>query len=539
MPVKSILSNAFVVVDKARGKLFSKAYAQTPSPLSDRLIDIAYKLDDRNAIASYKKGLHYAQRENWTEALNAYQDTLQSKAPPPHSFYHHYGLTLLKVGAEAMAKQAFQMSLHHLPEAYWSAYELGLIHHKTGQFAEAEKCFRFVIEQSADHDWAYFYLGQTLLAQGADQHGDEAIDMFLKYAERRPNDPAPYQLLRTATLSKKIVIENCVSRIERLVEKHPDAYNARWGLAWIKSTLSQSDEATALFKELSIEYLRVQKPEITAFVDPTHEPLPPSFIIIGPAKSGAMSLFNWISQHPKMTPPVQNEVRFLDRYYECGFDWYESHFPPVSQNAGVISGEASPSYLLHAKQATVLKEKYPKIKLVVLHRNPVKRAYSHFQMQKRMGHPYDSWSEYIRLELGQLNGRLPSKEVDFSQIKTLLVRSCILPQLQQWLDVFPAEQMLVINSEAMFADPQSAVDMMTEFLGLDSFELPTFDPVNQDYYRPMSAKLENYLTTWFEPHERQLKAFLQEHQLTKLPKDRVSTNQLSVISEQYPLITNH
>ena len=85
------------------------------------------------------------------------------------------------------------------------------------------------------------------------------------------------------------------------------------------------------------------------------------------------------------------------------------------------------------------------------------------------------------------------------------------------------DQMLVLKSEEMFASPQRAVDLVTRFLDLERFELSEFKNTNLDNNRPMSAKLEKYLTSWFEPHERELESFLQEHQLTKLPQDRSST----------------
>ena len=522
MPVKSILSKAFVAVDKAQGKIFSNFNHQTPSSLSNRLIEIGYKLDDRNTLATYKKGVQHAQRENWTEALNAYQDTLQCKQPPPFSFYHHYGLTLLNVGAEVMAKQAFQMSLYYLPDAYWSAYELGKIHLKSAQYSEAAKCFRHVIKHSSECDRAYLYLADSLLAQGAKQYGDEVIELYLEFSERRPNDPVGYCSLKESAVFSKLVQPKHLSRVEKLTRKYPDAIYPKWLLAWIKSQQLQSKAAASLFQEVSKSHLRLQKPEIEDFIYSSYPPLPPSFMFLGPTCSGSSNLFDWLSQHSQIAPPMQQEIDFFSRFYDCGFEWYESHFPRVNQNAGLISCESSSSYFQYAKQATVLIEKYPKIKFIVLYRNPVKRAHSDFYMQKRKGFHNKSWSETVRLELEQLNGKLPSKEVDFSQTTSLLAHSCILPQLQQWLEVVPAEQMLVLKSEEMFASPQRAVDLVTRFLDLERFELSEFKNTNLDNNRPMSAKLEKYLTSWFEPHERELESFLQEHQLTKLPQDRSS-----------------
>ncbi|MFK7801964.1 MAG: sulfotransferase [Anaerolineae bacterium] len=541
MPVKIILSRAFLALEKTQAKIRFAKNSKRPSALSDRLIDAAYKLDNRNALATYKKGLKQAERKNWTEALNAYQDTLQCKEPPPPSFYHHYGITLLAVGAEVMAKQAFQMSLYYLPDAYWSAYELGLIHFKLAQYAEAEKCFRHVIKLSADHEWSHLHLAHTLVAGRGKDFIDEAIELYLKFADQQPDNPAAYHPLRNSGIFPRLISQHHISKVNKLVEKYPDAQYPKWLLGWIKSALLQTDEAISLFKEVSLTRLQLNNPQFQHLINLDQSSLPPAFIIIGPSKTGTSSLFDWLSKHPQIAPPLQKEVRFLNNYFEQGFDWYQSHFPPISQSSksdtpiygpdnpefwqnrstvGPITGEASPAYLPYAKHAAALKEKYPNLKLIVLHRNPVKRAFSNFQMLKRSGHSHGVWSDFVKGELDQLGDRQLSKETDFSQVNSLLARSCILPQLQQWLDVFPVDQMLVLNSEKMFANPQQTIDRMTQFLGLDRFKLTEFENVNPGRYRPMSPKLEKYLTNWFAPHEQELATYLKEHQLMTLPKNR-------------------
>lgn len=520
MFLKSILSKSLISLDNIYGKLFSTIETQNQSCLSDRLIEFAYRLDDRNAIATYKQGVKLAEKKKWTPALNAFQDTLQCKQLPPPSFYHHYGVTLLQVGAEVMAKQAFEMSLYHLPKAYWSAYELGLIYFRSGKFSEAEKCFRIVVKESKAYDSAFLHLAHSLLAQGYESHGDEAIMMYLEFAERRPNDPTPFQQLKNQTLFSSLTQEKHLSRVKQLVEKHPDAHHPLWLLGWIKSEQRKVGEAIDLFKRVSTIRLLQERPKMQTLLDPQSRPLPPTFIIIGAERSGTSSLFEWLSQHPKIISPIQKRVDFINNFVDCGVDWYQSHFPQVQPAAGFISGESSPAYLQFARRAPILKEHYPKMKLIVLHRDPVKRAFSHYQRQIHMGLSLGSWSNVVRAELDLLAEQLPDKDYDFSKQKSLLAMGCVLPQLEQWLDVFPAEQMLVIKSESMFAKPQYALDKVVQFLELPFFELPEFKNVNPGHSRPMSAKLEKYLTNWFEPHEQALDTFLKQHQLMKVPAQR-------------------
>src|SRR5262245_16433943 len=90
----------------------------------------------------------------------------------------------------------------------------------------------------------------------------------------------------------------------------------------------------------------------------------PDFLIIGAAKSGTTSLYRYLVKHPHVRRARRKEIRFFDREYAQGANWYRAHFPlalrkrwETLRHGGFATGEASPSYLYYphaAKRAHAL-----------------------------------------------------------------------------------------------------------------------------------------------------------------------------------------
>ena len=112
----------------------------------------------------------------------------------------------------------------------------------------------------------------------------------------------------------------------------------------------------------------------------------PDFVIIGAMKSGTTSLYDFVVRHPAITPASRKEVQYFSFWHDLGKLWYRSNFPTdlsrrrfykkTGQN--LLSGEASPDYLFHPEVPGRMKELLPDVKLIVILRNPVDRAYSHY-----------------------------------------------------------------------------------------------------------------------------------------------------------------
>ena len=119
----------------------------------------------------------------------------------------------------------------------------------------------------------------------------------------------------------------------------------------------------------------------------------PDFLIIGIAKSGTTSLYGLISAHPHVIPAQSKEVHYFtdSRNYEMGTLRYRARFPSVPYKRclavrygqKILSGEASSTYLFHPMVPSRVKALLPDVRLIVILRNPVDRAYSEYHMQVR------------------------------------------------------------------------------------------------------------------------------------------------------------
>src|SRR5919201_6138602 len=144
----------------------------------------------------------------------------------------------------------------------------------------------------------------------------------------------------------------------------------------------------------------------------------PGFLILGTRRGGTTSLFNYLLEHPSVAPlfpSAQNikGVHYFDKQHAKGRAWYRSHFPTVIFSAfwrvrgyRMIAGEASPYYLFHPWAPQRAHELVPHAKLIVLLRNPVDRAYSHYRERVRNGVEDLTFEEAIEREPARLAGEL-------------------------------------------------------------------------------------------------------------------------------------
>src|SRR5206468_7007606 len=141
----------------------------------------------------------------------------------------------------------------------------------------------------------------------------------------------------------------------------------------------------------------------------------------------------------------------------------------------------------------------PEARLIALLRDPVTRAYSHYQLAARDGHETLAFEEALRREGARLAGeeqRLaadPAYRSDAHRHHSYLARGAYAEQLRRWRLHFPSEQLLVVASEELFADPEGAIIPILDFLGLPHTDLPPLPARNQRPYAPMSPEARGIL----------------------------------------------
>lgn len=246
----------------------------------------------------------------------------------------------------------------------------------------------------------------------------------------------------------------------------------------------------------------------------------PEFLIIGAAKCGTTSLYNYLIQHPQILACSKKEVHYFDYYHHKRLNWYRSHFPSVSEvekkrtykDQRIISGESTPYYFAHPLSPERAHQLLPNAKLLCMLRNPVDRAISSYYNQVRLGiEKLKTFEEAIDKETDRIKGheeRLrndPSYSSYEHKYFAYLRRSEYADQLENWLNYFPREQLLVINSEEFYANPQPHFVKAIEFLNLDAWEPKTFKVFNSGGgYEKIDDNLRKRLVDYFKPHNERL-----------------------------------
>jgi len=242
----------------------------------------------------------------------------------------------------------------------------------------------------------------------------------------------------------------------------------------------------------------------------------PDFLIIGAQKAGTTALFAYLRWHPEVMGPSWKEVSFFDRRYGSERA-YRSSFPArprqwlVSRRRGVwpLVGEASPSYILHPLAPQRVAEMVPDVRLIALLRDPVERAYSHYQHEVRLGREPLSFEDALDAEEGRLHGeveRMVAEPGYFSDAwwnYTYVARGRYAEQLERWFEVFPREQLLVLFTEDLRDDTARTYAQVLEFIGARPHDLGEYPRIFDHDYADMPAGTRARLDAAFaEPNRR-------------------------------------
>ena len=288
----------------------------------------------------------------------------------------------------------------------------------------------------------------------------------------------------------------------------------------------------------------------------------PDFMLVGGAKCGSTSFARYLSAHPQVKIPGPKEPNYWawHKYHAKYQDFFVNESPILNPAPGqFVSGEFSTSSLIHPLVPRRVQANLPRLRIFVLLRNPVDRAYSHFMMAKNAGQEKEcSFEEIVRREIDEVPELLAAHERGFLStvgdskscystmdgspirvakheqgspkrsirsdldlrnfyIQSYVFRSLYHDQLHRWLRLFPRQQLMIIQSESFF---EHAADMMNEvadFLGLEAFEFQaaaqlqrSWDAgVSNVFERPqghaaMDDTTRGLLTDFFEPYNQQL-----------------------------------
>lgn len=240
----------------------------------------------------------------------------------------------------------------------------------------------------------------------------------------------------------------------------------------------------------------------------------PDFLIIGAQKAGTTTVYDNLVKHPQVAPADIKEVHFFDNNWHKGENWYRAHFDIQRSLSAThpprITGEASPYYLFHGLAPQRVKQLCPSVKLIVIFRNPVDRAYSHFHHEKRKRREPLSFEEALEQEPYRLAGeetRLSSGTVTSSfahQHYSYLARGDYAMQMENWLRHFPREQFLLLENSALNRHFSETFARIFQFLNLEPFEQEQPRRSNVGSYEKMAPETRARLQEHFAPRNERL-----------------------------------
>src|SRR5215212_6149591 len=194
----------------------------------------------------------------------------------------------------------------------------------------------------------------------------------------------------------------------------------------------------------------------------------PDFVVIGTQKGGTSFFYRLVTEYPLVKKAAAKELHFFDHKFAEGVGWYRRCFLEGERVDGqrTITGEASPSYLFDPQVPQRMARIIPDARLIALLRNPVDRAYSHYQMEVGRGKEARSFEEATEEEMISVEGEGNTVDVRYAYLR----RGLYAEQLERFSYFANRERLLVVGSENLFTRRLEVLERVLTFLGLPPFE---------------------------------------------------------------------
>ena len=194
-----------------------------------------------------------------------------------------------------------------------------------------------------------------------------------------------------------------------------------------------------------------------------------NFIIAGVQKGGTTALFDYLTEEPGVGLSSVKEVHFFD---DETVDWARPDYGPYHAQftgAGRVQGEATPIYLYWPRSLERIAAYNPAMRLIVLLRDPIERAWSHWRMERARGVEANPFGWCIREGRQRL---FASEPWGFHREYSYVERGYYGEQLARLFTHFPRDQVLILPSEELDERPAAALAAVRAFLGLPQGAAP-------------------------------------------------------------------
>ena len=419
------------------------------------------------------------------------------------------GKKLRQEGKLDEAIASLNLALKLDPNYYLAYQQLGDIFFKQGKLNQAISSYHQALKINPQVALIHYNLAEAYKSKG---EKEKAVIHYTKAIEIEPfNNSAFIQLMFMQVTPHQL--EGVVSCYQQLSQREPKNPWVHVKLGDVLTRQQKIHKAIANYQVASRKLTTRFKPNYVAKYWNQAKPAEPTFIIIGPMKTATSALYEYINKHPQVLPCIEKEVHFFsnNNKYPHGKDWYMAHFPLIPEGEGFITGEASPGYIVNNVQKRVF-DMFPHIKPIALIRNPVDRAFSHYQHNVKHGFERRSFEEAVSSELEVLesveNPAEAAKKWKWGLHPGYLLIGFYYYFLKQWLDIFPKEQFLIINNQDLLINPSGTMKQVFEFLEIPKHLETEYPKHYAGSYSPMDGEIRKTLSDVFRPHTLKLEEYL-------------------------------
>lgn len=253
----------------------------------------------------------------------------------------------------------------------------------------------------------------------------------------------------------------------------------------------------------------------------------PTFLIAGAQKSGTSSLSVLVRMHPECHIALQKEVHYFDWYFDRGLDWYSEQFTPQPGQHEI--GDATPTYSYYEVARERMIKAFPGARIILILRDPVARAYSHYWHSRRIGYEdSQTFEDAVNQEAARLATGIRKHRIRHSYLD----RGRYMQQIDVLESAYGREQLHVLTLDELIDDTQGTLERLFSFLGVEPDQAswilnkqqenrasrgaapqenrakpyPPIEPVTRanlvEYFRPFNDRLEAWmgrnLSAWNE-----------------------------------------
>jgi len=221
------------------------------------------------------------------------------------------------------------------------------------------------------------------------------------------------------------------------------------------------------------------------------------FAIIGVQKAGTTALHSFLSQHPKIQFGKVKELHYFDdndlfdeRNNELNNAQLKNNFSKSLFNFKKLKGDATPITVFYPNSLARLKNHNPSIKILLILRNPIERAFSHWKMETQKEKESLSFSEAIEKEESRIKSDFGFRTYSYK------TRGLYSEQIERLLNLFPKEQILIKTSEDLKHKHNETIRDVLSYLNLEIMDIPK-EIVHEGIQDRIDTKSKQFLIDFF------------------------------------------